>query len=437
MQRLGRFCLLDRMARLETLIEILDRSKKRILIAFGVAVLIHVPMTPVLPVLRMVHRLHQNQAPPASSQEPPKPIEVEVELREAMQQEELRKQQSAQPEQPRAPALAMPAPPPPAVKFSQATPAPKPDAEQAKEPKKEKVKDVGLEGMASKVTGKPGVTLGLWFSSLRDNSLGPELVELAACDREWKRFIDQGVDLLNDFEGVLVVGPGLYEAKQMTVAVRHSLPSERVHSVVDGLVRDSGTNGRWLEPNVATARLGKVQRMLIPQQADLFFVAPTKGWEALHKVKEPLSVPTAEGRLASLVLVPPTKIFQRVGLSLPKRLGELRLEVFANSDRSLDIRVELEDVSIEAAHQDVKRVSAQLHDFFADTWALASTLGSLTGSAERDGPSELAPRLDLTVDEKTLSGMIHLSPAQTRATMNLASSILCKSKRVAKKKAKL
>lgn len=427
------------MARLESLIEILDRSKKRIILAFVAAVLLHVPMTPVLPVLRMVHRLHKNEPPPVSTQDPPKPIEVEVELQQALQQEELRKQQLAQPEPQQAPALAMPTPPPPAaVKFSQAAPSPKPEADnQEKEPKKEKVKDVGLEGMDGKLKGKPGLTLGLWFSSLRDNPLGAELVELAACDREWKVFVDQGVDLLHDFEGALVVGPGLYEPKQMTVAVRHSLPSERVHSVVDGLVRQSGANGRWVEKDVATARLGKVQRMLIPQQADLFFVAPSKGWEALHKVKEPLSVPTAEGRLISLVLAPPTKVFERVGLSLPKRIGELRLEVFANPDRSLDIRVELEDISSEAARQDLKRVSKQLHDFFADTWAVAATLGNLTGATDDDAPPELAPRLDLAVDEKTLTGMIHLSPSQTRTTMNLASSIMCrKSKRGAKKPAK-
>jgi hypothetical protein len=423
------------MARLESLIEVLDRSKKRIAIAFVAAVLLHLPMTPAMPVLRMVHRLSKSQTPPVRSQEAPQPREVQVELQEAVRQEQLRKEQLAQPEPPKTEGLTM-APPPVAVKFSQAAPTPKADADKPKEPKteKEKVKDVGLEGVASKLTGKPGITLGLWFSSLRDNPLGPRLVEMAACDREWKIFVDQGVDLIRDFEGALVVGPGLFEPKQMTVAVRHSLPGERVHAVIDGLVQNSGANGRWVEPDVATARLGRVQRMLIPQQEDLFFVAPSKGWEALHKVKEPLRVPSSEGRLVSLVLAPPTKVFERVGLSLPKRISEMRLEVFANADQSIDIRVELEDATAQAAQQDVKRISTQLHDFFADTWALATTLGSLTGASGHDGPSEMAPRLDLSVDEKTLMGMIHLSPSQTRTTLDLAASILCrKSKRAGQK----
>lgn len=427
------------MARLESLIEVLDRSKKRIAIAFGVALLLHFPLTPALPVVRLALRLKNGEAPPTPSQEV-RPREVEVELREALRQEELRKEAPPPPQQTKAASLAMApppaaAPPPPAVKFAKATPSEKDTDDPPKDPKKEKVKDVGLEGMASQITGKPGVTLGLWLSSLRDNPMGKRLAEVAACDREWKVFVDQGVDLLNDFDGALVVGPALFEPRQMTVAVRHALPKERVHSVIDGLVQHSG--GRWLKPDVASVRLGKVQRTLMPQQADLFFVAPSKGWEALHDLKQPLGVPEADGRLLSLVLAPPHKALERAGLTLPKRISELRLEVFANADQSIDVRVELEDVSADAAHEDVVRVSRQFHDFFADAWLVASTLGSLAGTSDDNARPEMAPRLDLTVDEKTLAGLIHLSPTQSKATIELAASMMCRKSKQKLKKAGL
>lgn len=423
------------MARLEALIEVLDRSKKRIVIAFGLALLLHFPMTPALPVLRLIHRLRAAETPPASSQES-RPREVEVELREALRQDEARKDVPAPAEPPKSslsmapptPQAAPPPPPPPpaSVKFSKSTPSEKADADEPKGPKKEKVKDVGLEGMASKITGKPGVTLALWLSSLRENPLGKRLSEVAACDREWKVFVEQGVDLLNDFDGALLVGPGLFEPRQMTVAVRHALPKDRVHRVIDGLVRKSGPAGKWIADDVASVRLGRTQRMLMPQQSDLFFIAPSKGWEALHDVKQPLGVPEADGRLLSLVLAPPQKALARAGLTLPKRISELRLEVFANADQSLDVRVELEDASPEAAQEDVLRVSGQLHDFFADVWSVATTLGSLAGTTDADARRESAPRLNLSVDEKTLAGMIHLSPNQTKATLELAASLLCK-----------
>jgi hypothetical protein len=168
--------------------------------------------------------------------------------------------------------------------------------------------------------------------------------------------------------------------------------------------------------------------MLIPKQDDLFFVAPTKGWQALQNVKEPLRVPNSEGRTVSLVLQRPNQMLEQVGLSLPKRIRELRLEVYANPDQSMDIKVELEDSNAEAAQQDAKSVSQQMHDFFADVWVATSALKALTGTAgSGDHPAlETAPHLDLSPDEKTLTGMIHLSPSQARTSLELIASAICR-----------
>ena len=83
------------------------------------------------------------------------------------------------------------------------------------------------------MTGKPGMTLGLWFTSMREQPLGKRIVEIASCDVEWRTFANAGVNLLQDFEGVLVVGPNMTDPKQMTAAVRHGLPKEKVHDVMD------------------------------------------------------------------------------------------------------------------------------------------------------------------------------------------------------------
>jgi hypothetical protein len=166
--------------------------------------------------------------------------------------------------------------------------------------------------------------------------------------------------------------------------------------------------------------------VLLSQQSDLFFITPTKGWEALHKVKEPLRVPSADGRTASLVFVKPNRVLERVGLRLPKRISELRLEVFANLDESADIKVELEATNAEAASAEAKSVSAQMHDFFSDVWTTASALQTLAGTKPSGTHLETAPRLDLEVDESTLSGIVHLSQGQTRATLELLSSLLCR-----------
>jgi hypothetical protein len=402
-------------------VQALESSKKRVALAVGLALLVHVPLTPVLPMARLLHRISGRAERPEPTP-PPEPIEVE--MRHALRDEEKRQEERERPE-PAANNAAELAPPA-NVKFAAAAPDKPADAagEKPKDPKKDKVKAIGLEGKAKKLLGKPGITLGLWFTGLREHPLGKELAELASCNREWRQFVDQGVDLLSDFDGVLVVGPDLYDPSQMTAAVRHGLPEARVHDVMDALVKQSGDRGRWLKADVASARVGKVQRVLLPQQKDLFFVAPSKGWEALHAVKEPLGVPSAQGRTASLVLVNPNRALKRIGLTLPKQIEELRVEAFVNSDQSVDVKVELEAATNEGAERDAKRVAAELHEFFADTWTLTSTLSALAGagSDRADAP----PALDLEVDGRTLSGTVHLSPNQTKATLALLSSVMCK-----------
>lgn len=421
----------------ESLISILDRSKKRILVALGVAILVHLPVTPMLPVMRIVHRIAMQRREVERHNLPEPPREVEVQLEQALNQEaqhQAQKEAAQERREPASEAGALSMPEAANVPFNQAkavaeAPQPVEDAADGKlkEAKKEKLKDVGLEGdLAKKKNENPGISLGLWLSSLRENPLGKHLVQIASCDREWRGFVEQGIDPLNDFEGVLVVGPSLFDPGAMTAAVRHSLPKERVQQVVDGLVQRSGRNGRWLEPGVATARMGKAQRVLLPHQDDLFFVAPTKGWQALHKMQHPMKVPASEGRLASVVLSRPNQVLRRAGLVLPERIASLRLEVYANSDESSDLKLELEDESERAAAADVSKVSRLLSDFFSDVWLLTSTLSSFTGDRPAGSGPELSPSLTLHVDEKSLAGSIHLSSGQTRTVLDLAASLMCR-----------
>lgn len=419
------------MARLEALIGILDRSKKRLGLAFVLALLLHFPLTPGMSMLRLAHRL--TQSTPAPQAAPPQ--EVEVELAEAVRKEEQRREAARV--EPKAAEAGMqmaaePSPQGPTPLAIAPKSAPDKEGEKPKDLKRERVKPIALEGGATnKPSAKPGVTLGLWLGTLRDSPLGERLLGIAGCDREWKGFLDQGVNPLRDLDGMLVVGPGLFDAAALTAAIRHSLAPERVHDVMAALVSASGERGRWLTPDVASARVGRGQRVLLPQQKDLFFVTPPKSWQTLQRVKEPLSVPSAEGRTASLSLVKPNHTLQRLGITLPKRISELRLEVYANHDQSVDIKVELEATNSAAAREEAPRVTEQLRDLFSDVWTTTSALRALAGSDSKSD-REPPPRLDLEVDERTLSGLLHLSPAQTRATLNLLSTFVCRKKAGAK-----
>jgi hypothetical protein len=423
--------------RLDTFLAFIERSRKRLAIACVIALALHVPFTPAFPLFRVLERLALIKRDPGPKREEPAvPQEVEVELRDLARQEQqkLAEEQKEQPKNPLTLNPPAPARPPSNVKFAQADSKPageeKPAETEASKAaaEKKKAKEVGLAGKLGKeLAGKPNVSIALWFSSFRDHPLGSSVNELLACDGQWNAFFKQGVDPLRDFDGALLVGPSVRDPTKMTAAVRHHLPTERVRSVMGGLVDKSGGNGHWLRKDAVSVKVGRVGRVLFPHSPDVFFVTPPHGWEALHDVSEPLSVPAADGRSMSLVLRRPASSVARFGLNLPARIEELRLEVFANADQSIDVKLELEDSSEATARADVRKVSDQLHDFFADLWATTEAVKTLTGFGSGDGTRpESAPDLSLVADQKVLTGMVHFSPAQAKTTLELLSSLACR-----------
>jgi hypothetical protein len=421
------------MTQRESLVGLLDRSRKRLAVALGIALFLHLPLTPALSIFKLAHRFSMSR----EASKPPPARELEVELQDALNDEQKRVESRDIEAPSKAPSVQIESRAPLEVAKPEAKPgeagntpkagsdpsAPAPSAELARK----KIRQLRLEGdLAVKSGSKPGAMMGLWFSSLRHTLLGQELGNVAACNREWKGFIDQGIDVMNDIDAVLVVGPDLFNPARLTVAVGHALSAERVHGVMDALVQHSGAHGSWLRPNVAAARLGRRHRVLVASQQDLFFVAPRKGWEALDRMTAPVRVPPADGRAASVVLGEPNRVLDTVGLTLPKSISQLRLELFANRDQSLDLKLELEAKTAKAAQLDADAIAEQMRDFVDDVWTATSALGTFAGTHTPARHREPSPRLDLTLDGQTLSGMLHLSAEQTRATLSLLSSLACK-----------
>src|SRR5690242_18753423 len=67
------------------LIDLLDRSKKRLALAFAIAVLVHLPLTPGMRLLSLATRLSSVQR---GGQQPAAAPQVEVELQEALRNEQ-------------------------------------------------------------------------------------------------------------------------------------------------------------------------------------------------------------------------------------------------------------------------------------------------------------------------------------------------------------
>ena len=68
-----------------------------------------------------------------------------------------------------------------------------------------------------------------------------------------------------------------------------------------------------------------------------------------------------------------------VGAKAPLRLKEVKVDVFANVDGSIDVGVDFEDINEEAAKEDAPILSASLRQVVFDTLQAAKVAGAAFG----------------------------------------------------------
>jgi hypothetical protein len=288
---------------------------------------------------------------------------------------------------------------------------------------------VGLKGkLSDKLVGKPNVTVALWMPPIRAHALGGAVGELLACSPDWRPFLQQGIKPLDDIEGFMAVGPQISNSARMTVAVQHRLTEQQVHGAIDALVARSGRGGKWLNEVAARILVQRRDRVIFPHPRDMIFVSPPDAWESIHALKDPVSLPPPRGRSVAVTLLKPSRPLRKLGLRLPDRLVELHLDVFANQDGSVDLRIDFDDESEASAAADVGPVGKVLEQFFSDLSQVAQTVTSLGPEAvAAQGPLTL-PKPDFAAVGKRLTATIRVLPSQSGKLMGILSRVICPKK---------
>jgi hypothetical protein len=292
-------------------------------------------------------------------------------------------------------------------------------------PEKDAPKEtIGLRGpLDDKLVGKPNVTLAMWFPTIREHALAGTVDKLFSCAPEWRPMIAQGVKPLTDVDGMLIVGEQLSDPSGMTVALQHSMSPERLKGVADGMVQSIGERGAWMKDGVAKVVIARKERVVFEHPRDMVFMAPPTGWEAIHDTKEPLGMPASKGRAMSLTLQKPSRPLRRLGLKLPDRLTEMHLDVFANSDGSADLQIDFEEESDAQALADAPQVSRALSQLFSDLSQVTQTVDAVI-PGEGDAKLRL-PDVDFDPVGKRITGSMHFAPRQTSKMLSLLSKVVC------------
>jgi hypothetical protein len=216
------------------------------------------------------------------------------------------------------------------------------------------------------VQGKPNVALVLWFSTIRDHPLGGQVGNLLACNAQWRDFIGDLIDPLQDLDGVMLTGPRMADTSKVTAIAQHRLEDAKINEVMTSLAAKARRQGEGgpvptNHPGMVAVRFhaDRADRIAFTHPRKVIIITPPEGFDQLRDQPEPLSLPAGQGRAMSLTMVNPWRPLRAIGLRLPETLSELRLNVSASPDGSVNAEIEFDDQDATLAKAHATEMSEQ------------------------------------------------------------------------------
>lgn len=204
-------------------------------------------------------------------------------------------------------------------------------------------------GLRRAVKSKPNVALVFWFSTMREHPLGPLVGSLLACNPQWRDFLGDLIDPLQDLDGVMLVGPRMAETSKLTILVQSRMDDAKVRQVM-GFVGETAHrtgSGGTIDAGAGTQAVrfhaDRADRVAFTHPKNLIIVTPPEGFEQLQAQREAMSLPAGRGQAMSLTMVNPWRPLRAVGLRLPETLSEIRVNAFASQGGGVRLEIEFDD----------------------------------------------------------------------------------------------
>jgi hypothetical protein len=137
-------------------------------------------------------------------------------------------------------------------------------------------------------------------------------------------------------------------------------------------------------------------------------------------------LPPSRGRALTFTLENPASAMRTIGAKVPSRLKELRIDVNANVDTSIEITIDFEDTDDAAAKSDASEVSTIVGQFMFDTIQAAKVAGM---AARVEGEEIKVPSLSFSASGSHISDTLKLPAAQASTLMKTLGFFACSKKR--------
>ncbi|HKQ71579.1 MAG TPA: hypothetical protein VJT73_19675, partial [Polyangiaceae bacterium] len=216
-------------------------------------------------------------------------------------------------------------------------------------------------GLKRVVKGKPNVSLVFWFSTIREHPLGGLVGGLLACNPQWRDFMGDRVDPLQDLDGVAMYGPRMSETSKLTVLAQSRMDDAKLQKIM-GFLAQQGGGFIDSEGPLRAVRFhaDRADRVAFVHPRNMIVVAPPEGFEQLRDQREPMSLPPGRGQAMSLTMVTPWRPLRAVGAHLPESLSEIRISAFAAPDGGVNLQIEFDDQDAASAEVHAPQITEQV-----------------------------------------------------------------------------
>ena len=418
---------------------------------FALALVLHVPLSPLVGLLGLVSLLGTNEV-----EGPPPPPLTEIPLDLFEDDDDARSGKPADAPEAKDPATtstpeaALPEEPAPVVvkpkKPKELPDAGAPEPVDAGTPDASKDSDAGAaadagdagdagperkpgDGIGSPVAGigdkrvidpNAHVQVLVQMNRVRQHPLGGRVGPLLRNVYQWRDFFGPtSIDPVRDLDRMLIVGSQLRDSSGVVAILEFNVPQDRIKSAVDLLVsRDP--QGGWLDGGVpaAQARADRGDRVFVMPAPKLLVVAPPSVLEAAKKFKK-LPRELKGDEIAIVHLDTPVNAFVGVpGVVIPKSIRSADIRLSPRADGGIIIDVLAHDETEPLARKDAEALTAAL------TAATSLNLGLFGSVLFGSSQKKFIEKGSFEADGTDIRGEIVLSRDQVITVLELASGFL-------------
>jgi hypothetical protein len=271
---------------------------------------------------------------------------------------------------------------------------------------------VALIGKASALHETPAsVSMVLYTDRIRGHELGRRVALLLPQLPQWDEFFGEGaLNPVQDFDRLLMFGPGFVRSADLVVAVQYNVPQRKIRSAVDQMVRRRGS---WLTKLPVPAALtfaDRAERLVLLPAKGLALVVPPRMQAAALALKMQ-GIPNAKGAEAAVFrIAKPRAPFARVGLDVPATITQMSGKITALPNGAVELEVTATDVDAETAERSAAQMMQSINSA-VDLLTGVSNVLSRFGFGGF-GAGARMPRITLEATGKEIHGRQVLQAAQ-------------------------